>query len=169
MNTVIFKWNPGFSSYNMHRYLDDMCNLIEYDEYEMNWSVWDYDKIKKGDRFYMMKLGYGAKGLVAAGKIISDPYEDADWSGQGRPTRYVNFEPDILINPDALPILDLKTLEAEIPDFEWGRGHSGLVLTEDQATRLDALWQRFVNDNNPLFEERAANKNSYNDRFYCRK
>jgi len=169
MNTVIFKWNPGFSSYNMHRYLDDLARIVYEDVYEMNWSVWDFDKIKKGDRFHMMKLGYGAKGLVACGTITSDPYEDEDWSGQGRPTRYVDFEPDILINPDALPILDIKTLEAEIPDFEWGRGHSGLVLTEAQAEKLDALWKSFVDTNRDLFEERAANKNSYNDRFYCKK
>jgi len=169
MNTVIFKWNPGFSSYNMHRYLDDLARIVYEDVYEMNWSVWDFDKIKKGDRFHMMKLGYGAKGLVACGTITSDPYEDEDWSGQGRPTRYVDFEPDILINPDALPILDIKTLEAEIPDFEWGRGHSGLVLTEAQAEKLDELWKHFVDTNRTLFEERAANKNSYNDRFYCKK
>jgi len=169
MSTVIFKWNPGFSSYNMHHYLQDLAIIADRGEYDYNWSVWDYEKIKDGDRFYMMKLGYGAKGIVACGKITSDPYEDEDWSGQGRTTRYVDFFPDILINPDALPILDLRTLETEIPDFEWGRGHSGLVLTEDQATRLDALWQKFVDENRAIFEERAANKNSYNDRYYCRK
>ena len=27
MKTVIFKWNPAFSSYSMYRYLDDMIIL----------------------------------------------------------------------------------------------------------------------------------------------
>ena len=169
MATVIFKWNPGFSSYEMMRYLEDLCNAAENNEFYYNWSVWDFDKIKKGDRFYWVKLGYGAKGIVGCGEITSGPYKDDDWSGKNRPTYYVDFMPQILINPDALPILDMRTLEAEIPDFEWGKGHSGLILTDEQAKHLDEIWKTFVEKNMDLFNERANNDHAMNDKFFIQK
>jgi hypothetical protein len=166
MATVIFKWNPGFSSYTMMHYLIDLSNLSENDTFDYNWSVWDWDKIHKGDRFYWIKLGYGAKGIVGTGLITSDPYSGDDWSGQGRKTYYVDYKPETLINPDTLPILDMRTLEAEMPEFEWAKGHSGLVLAPDTAAKLDSIWKNFVDKNMELFEEREHNQNSENDRFY---
>ena len=148
MKTVIFKWNPAFSSYSMMHYLNDLNYLREYGLFDYNWSVWDWQQIHEGDRFYMVKVGrYGQTGIVASGEITSDPYKDEDWSGKGRETYYVDFLPDVLINPDALPILTCRELAAAIPDFEWDRGHSGLVLTDEQAARLDILWQEFLQRN----------------------
>ena len=119
MKTVIFKWNPAFSSYSMMHYLNDLNYLREYGLFDYNWSVWDWQQIHEGDRFYMVKVGrYGQTGIVASGEITSDPYKDEDWSGKGRETYYVDFEPDVLLNPDALPILTCRELAAAIPDFE---------------------------------------------------
>lgn len=168
MKTVILKWNPGFSSYEMARYLRDLYYLDSLGEFDYNWSVWDYEQIHEGDKFYWVKLGYGAKGIVGYGKITSEPYQDKDWSGQNRKTFYVDFMPEILINPDALPILDAKALGEAIPDFEWTKGRSGVVLSDEQAAKLDALWKEFVDNNMGLFQERANNKNCMNDKFYYR-
>ena len=74
MKTVIFKWNPAFSSYSMLHYLHDMYNLRLSDESDYNWSVWDWQQISKGDRFYRVKVGmYGQTGIVASGTITSKP------------------------------------------------------------------------------------------------
>ena len=152
MKTVIFKWNPAFSSYSMMHYLYDLHHLLEYDEFDYNWSVWDYARIHEGDRFYWVKVGmYGQTGIVGSGSIISEPYLDEDWSGKGRETFYVDFRPDVLINPDALPILTCQELEKYIPDFEWTKGHSGLVLNEEQTSCLDALWREFIQRNRLSF------------------
>jgi len=167
MSTVIFKWNPNFSSYNMFGYL---YNIVEANYGEglddFNWSVWDYDKIHEGDRFYWMKLGYGTVGIVGAGTITSEPYQGEDWSGKGRPTYYVNFRPEILLNPDALPILDVQTLTSRIPEFEWEHGHSGLVLEEDVAARMNKLWDAFVEEHKEEFERKARNQRRHNDYIY---
>ena len=144
MNTVIFKWYPAFSSYPMIQYLQELNGLIEYEDYNFNWSVWDHNLINKGDRFYWVKLGFGQTGIVASGTITSDPYCDEDWSGKSRETYYVDFEPDVMINPDTLPILTNDELSRAIPDFEWTRGHSGLVLNPQQAATLDTLWNNFL-------------------------
>lgn len=166
MKTVIFKWNPAFSSYSMLHYLHDMYNLRQYDEFDYNWSVWDWRQIHEGDRFYWVKVGmYGQTGIVASGKITSEPYRDEDWSGKGRETYYVDFVPDVLINPDALPIFSCADLAKAIPDFEWDKGHSGLVLNDDQAKMLVDLWADFLAKNNIPFTE-AKNKRYQEDLIY---
>lgn len=166
-NSIILKWNPGFSSYNMLQFLSDLQWIEETGISEYNWSVWDYEKVRKGDRFFWVKLGYGANGIVGSGEITSDPYTGEDWSGKGRQTYFVDFRPDTLINPDALPILSNERLQAEIPDFDWSKGHSGVVLTNEQAQKLESLWASFLKENEELMRERATNENSINDRFYC--
>jgi len=166
MSTVIFKWNPSFSSYSMFYYLHSIvnCNCGDIEDY--NWSVWDYDKIHKGDRYYWLKLGPGAVGIVGTGTITSEPYQGEDWSGKGRTTYYVDFKPELLLNPDALPILTSSTLSERIPDFEWDHGHSGLVLNRVQAERLDKLWDSFVLENKEQFERKANSSRRHNDYIY---
>lgn len=166
MKTVIFKWNPCFSSYSMFHFLRNIIEL-NFDEMEdFNWSVWAFDQIHKGDRYYWMKLGQGQMGLVGAGTIISEPYESEDWSGKGRKTFYVDFEPEIMINPDAMPILNVQTLNARIPDFEWDHGHSGLVLTDTQAEALDKLWKAYIEEHKAELEKKSERTEMENDLVY---
>ena len=170
MKTVILKWNPAFSSYSMLRYLYDMRELNLHNRFDYNWSVWDYDQIHKGDRFYWLKVGqYGQIGIVGMGTVTSAPYTGEDWSGKGRETYYVNFFPELLLNPDALPILTADELTAAIPDFEWTGGHSGLVLTDAQAARLDALWADFLARNADPFDRAAALPRGDRDLLYRQK
>ncbi len=146
MSVVILKWNPGFSSYTMVRFLKDLekCALANNDVTGMNWSVWDYDQVRKGDIFYMLKVGYGQTGIVARGTITSDPYQDDDWSWRDRPTRYCDLDFDVMVNPDAYPILDSKSLSRAIPDFDWTGGHSGVVLPGERADVLGELWNTYM-------------------------
>lgn len=169
MATVILKWNPNFSSYTMFHYLNDIVMLNYDDADDFNWSVWDYNKVHTGDRFYMVKLGYGATGIVAAGQITSEPYPGEDWSGKDRPTYYVDFEPEVMINPDALPIMTNTMLTARIPDFSWDHGHSGLVLNDQQADTLDRLWNAFIAEHDEQFERKAYCGPQENDYIYWNK
>jgi len=122
--------------------------------------------IHEGDRFYLVKLGYGATGIVGAGKITSEPYTGDDWSGKGRKTYYVDFEPELLVNPDALPILSNTMLTARIPDFSWDHGHSGLVLSDDQAIRLDRLWLAFMEEHREEYQSKLTDTHDENDYIY---
>lgn len=164
MNTVILKWNPTISSYSMRHYLSDLSVLIKGGDTDFNWSVWEHDKICAGDRYYMVKLGYGQTGIVSCGTITSNPYIDEDWSEQGREVYYVDFEPEVMINPDTLPILTSRELTNEIPYFDWNKGHSGVVLTVQQASALDVLWQAFIEQNKDAWTK--AENARYKDQLY---
>lgn len=165
-NVVILKWNPSFSSYEMWRYLVDLKQSIMTNgvDVDFDWSVFEHEKIHEGDRIFWVKLGYGQCGVVASGYVTSEPYKGEDWSGKGRETYYVNFEPDVMLNPDTLPILSTEVLTNDIPDFDWSHGHSGMVLAEKQGKKLESLWNSFLDENDELFQQ--AMKKQHDDQIY---
>lgn len=162
MSIVILKWNPGFSSYTMARFLNDLekCALANNGNIGMNWSIWDADKVKKGDTCFLLKVGYGQTGIVARGTITSDPYSDEDWAWRNRPTKYCDFIFETMINPDAYPILTSAGLKQAIPDFDWSGGHSGIVLTETQCEELERQWREYMS-NQASFFEKASDQNLF--------
>ncbi len=164
MNTVLLRWNPSFSSYPMFGYLSDILDLCKYDSADLNWSVRDYEKIKEGDNFFWIKSGYGATGIIASGAITSDPFEAEDWSGKGRRTFYVNFKPNIAINPDTLPILSFDELRKKVPGFDFSTGHSGVVLPQDIVALTKRAWEDFFTRSLRQFQQ--ALKSEFNDKIY---
>ncbi len=146
MATYILKWNPAISSYRTIDYLRDMEWCLSGGTSIMNWSVWDYQRIKKGDVVYMLKIGEGATGIIAKGRVKSRAYRGEDWSGKGCKTYYVDFEPTCMISPDCAPILSTSALLQAIPDFDWEGDHSGMLLTQSQSTSIDEMWTFFLRD-----------------------
>lgn len=155
--TVILMWNPSISSYTMERFEDDLLKMANSWELEdFNWSVWDYENVKKGDRFFMVKVGPGTNGVVMSGIFTSEPYQDEDWSGKGRKVFYMDMQINEMIHPDKCPILTSDKLAAEIPDFNWTAGQSGQILSEEQADKLNMLWNDYLYENSDIFLPRAA-------------
>ncbi len=126
----------------------------------MNWSIWDFDKVKEGDSCFLLKVGYGQTGIVARGTITSDPYSGEDWSWRNRPTKYCDFDFETMINPDAFPLLNSSELTQSIPDFDWYGGHSGIVLTEKQGEDLERLWHDYM-QNQASYFEKASDQNLF--------
>lgn len=110
-NTVILKWNPAISSTSLLAFL---TQIIE-DDAEGDWSVHDYDKIRSGDIFYMLKVGKGQTGIVMRGTITSDPGAGGDWSNRGRVVHYCDYGAQIMINPDTFQLLTEKNFRRGSP------------------------------------------------------
>ena len=164
-NCVVFKWNPGISSYSF----TDFEIAIANEEYDSDWSIFDHEKVKTGDRFFMLKVGCGTCGIVAAGVITSDPKPGRDWSGKGRKVWYSDYRSEFMVNPATLPIIESTALEDNIPGFDWYGGHSGVVLEEDSAAVLEKLYLTYLRKNIPIFTKRLnliRERNSYNDQLY---
>jgi hypothetical protein len=164
-NCVILKWNPAISSYSMCRFL----NNISWSEPESDWSIYEHDKVKAGDQFFMLKVGIGTCGIVASGIITSDPAVGEDWSGRGRKVYYSDYECSLMINPETLPILERSVLEDNIPGFDWNGGHSGAVLTDEQASVLNRLFDKYLRENAGIFIDRLElmeKRDMDNDQIY---
>lgn len=154
MNTFILFWNPDISSYKLDDFQREL-EQISYDYNDMNWSVWEHEKAKAGDRFFMVRCGNGKTGICMSGCFSSNPYQDEDWSGKGRVTFYMDLEPDVMIHPDYLPILKTDELINAIPSFDWKGGHSGRLLDDKSAEKLESLWKEFLERNDEFFKIRV--------------
>ena len=140
-NTVILMWNPAISSVTLedHQYgVEHM--LTEF----FNWSVWEHEKAKYGDRFFLVRVGEGRTGIVMSGVFDSQSYEAGDWSGRGRQTFYMDMLPNVALDPEEAPMLTTDELCEAIPSFNWRSGHSGRLLTEEEARRLETLWEAYL-------------------------
>ncbi|MCM1293631.1 MAG: hypothetical protein NC111_07375 [Bacteroides sp.] len=145
MSTYILFWNPSISSYTEERFLDDFY----YQWGVGNWSIAEYENLKVGDTFYMIRCGEGNVGIVMKGVFTSDPYESSDWSPrQRRHIFYADIHQSFTINSfDNTPLLTPELLTIRIPDFNWFGGASGRLLTPQQAEQLEALWTEYLAEN----------------------
>lgn len=143
-NTVILMWNPAISSVTLEDHNATIKRILT--EY-FNWSVWDYKNAKCGDRFYLVKVGReGNNGIVMSGVFDSQPYELDDWSGRGRRTFYMDMKPSLILNPNNAPMLSTDELMKAIPTFDWTGGHSGRILSKEEAMKLEELWSKFLKE-----------------------
>ena len=147
MNTIILFWNPVISTYTMERLRAD----LNVGRHVKDWSVWEHEKAHRSDRFFMVRCGEGKTGICMSGRFCSEPYMGEDWSGKGREVYYMCLMPDVVIEPDLLPILSTEILSREIPSFDWTGGHSGRLLSAEEAEKLEELWTAFLEENSPMF------------------
>ena len=102
----------------------------------------------------MLKVGIGTCGIVSAGTITSNPTPGEDWSGQGRKIYYADYDCELMVNPETLPIISTNMLEEKIPSFDWKGGHAGVVLNSHEAQVLDEIFNQYLQDNGKIFLDR---------------
>lgn len=159
-HTFILMWNPSISSVTEDGFVESMVEMFEG---WFNWSVFEWEKAKMGDRFYLVRVGDGkGTGVVMAGVFGSQPYKSEDWSGRKRVVYYMDLYPNVVVNPKAFPVMTTDELERAVPDYQWRGGHSGIMLNTDQAQKLEAAFSVCLskederwNDDNVLIRHRV--------------
>lgn len=156
MKTFLLYWNPYFSSYKVDRFLKDFNFgdgkdvLAELDKWDrspdnFNWSVVEHEKAHKGDRFIFVKVGYSKPtGIIGIGTFTSEPYADADWSGQGRKTFYMDMDWESIVNPLSDKVLPASQLTEAIPEVTWTKGMAGVEVTPEIAAKIEVLWKKHL-------------------------
>lgn len=141
--TFILKWNPAISSISMQDHVDGI-QMIHTGYF--NWSVYEWERAKMGDRFYMIRVGEGNTGVVMSGIFTSQPYASQDWNPNrnSRKIYYMDMKPNFIVNPEAQAIITTEQLQDAIPDFEWRKGHSGQLLNSEQAKKLEELFADYI-------------------------
>ena len=56
------------------------------------------------------------------------------------------MKPSLILNPDTAPMLTTEELMKAIPSFDWTGGHSGRILSKEEATKLEELWSKFLKE-----------------------
>lgn len=154
--TFIMRWNTDISNYKLSEFEDAMGDFFDEGFY-YDWSIWDYQKAHIGDRFYMIRTGEGKNGVVMRGTIISTPYPDEDWSGKGRKVFYIRMSLTNMIHPERTPLLlTTDELTEAIPDFNWKGGHSGEILSDVQADKLEEVWRDYIERTHAISSEEVV-------------
>ena len=136
--TYLMRWNPSISSFREKDYEKCVENMV-HGMFRMNWSIYEWEEARIGDLFYMMRVGDDKAGIVFSGQFISDPYPADDWAGTTKRRMYVDMICTNPVEPGAKPRISLEKLQKAIPDFEWSKGHSGALLSEEVTTKLENL------------------------------
>ena len=160
--TYILMWNPAFSSYKLDNFREELDALIDRRYVEFNWSVWDWKDAEKGDKFFLVRVGKeGNTGVVMAGEFSSDPWQGEDWSGKGREVYYMDMNVFAMIDSEVCPVLTTNELMENLPGFDWTGGHSGRVLDDDLAEKLEKMWREYLHKNHEIFETKDAWVDTY--------
>ncbi len=152
MKTFILMWNPAISSFKKEEFEE----MIYQKGCNFNWSVWDWKEAEEGDRFFMVRVGEGNTGIVMAGRFESGPWQGEDWSGKGREVYYVDLDVGTMLDSDKKPFISTAQLTEAIPDFDWTGGHSGRVLSDEAAIKLETLWMQYLYSNQSIFDDKDA-------------
>lgn len=142
-NTFILMWNPDISSITLNDHQESIANMLT--QY-FNWDIWEYDKAKCGDRFFLVKVGSGNRGIVMSGVLESHPFEANDWRNKDKHRFYADIRPNVALDPEQAPMLTVETLQEAIPSFDWTGGHSGRMLKKEDAQTLELLWATFLSE-----------------------
>lgn len=143
-------WNPNISSFKMSDYEK---GLKYFSIFQLNWSIWDYKHIHKGDRFFMVQVGNNNAGIVMSGYLNSDPYIGKDWSGKERKVYYADLAIEAMVHPVKMKILSCNELSDINHQFDWTGGHSGRLLCTGLSDELEKKWEVILADNNSLIED----------------
>ena len=164
-NTYLLRWNPAISSYTMERLDADMNEWLDgYWGNGFDWSVYEWQKARKGDRFFMVRVGEGNTGIFAAGRFTSDPFLDEDWAGKGREVYYMELEFEAVFHPERTEIISTSDLERELPNIDWRKGHSGELVDSETADRLELMWRDHIGNNKSMYQPRAIENEYYDSR-----
>lgn len=133
----LLRWNPIISSFTAKNYKDAVEQFPN--GFKMDWSIYEWEEAREGDRYYMLRVGGDNDGIVFQGNLLSDPYEGKDWAGTTKKRHYIDINCFNLAEPNGQPIISVDELESAIPDINWEKGHSGQLLTFYQTVALDEL------------------------------
>lgn len=136
--TYLMRWNPSISSFTEKDYDECVTNMV-HGMFRVNWSINEWEEARRGDIFYMMRVGDDKAGIVFLGQFITDPYPGDDWAGSTKRRMYVDMVCMNPVEPGAKPRISLEKLQESIPTVDWSKGHSGVLLSEEVVTKLEKL------------------------------
>lgn len=141
--TYLLRWNPTISSFKLDDYRD-VLSKYPGGFSGMNWSVYGWEKAHKGDHYYMLRTGDDKAGIVFRGVFTSDPYPGEDWAGNGKQRYYMDMDCYDCVPADVQSPICIEELEKVVPGIDWRRGHSGELLSSEDADRLNELWNNIM-------------------------
>ena len=146
-NTFILFWNPLISNVQGDSRPQFVADLLRGCQYEACWSIWDWRKVKDGDRFFRVRCGMPHPeddGIIDSGYLKGRPFLGLDWAHYERKVHYAYLHFDVVVDYNSCPVLLSDKLDLRIPRFDWHGGHNGRLLEVQDAQVLESLWLQHI-------------------------
>ena len=140
--TYLLRWNPNISSFKLENYRDAMAQCSV--GFAFDWSIYEWEDAHEGDLFYMLRTGDDKPGIVWHGVFTSAPYAGEDWAGQGKKRYYMDMDCYDCIPAGEQSPVTIEKLEQAIPNIDWRKGHSGELLSPEDAEKLNEMWNEMT-------------------------
>ena len=146
MATFLFTWTPARGAWPDLR--DRLMEIKKNGHCRERWGCAATKKIRPGDRAFLIKLGAEPRGLMGSGWAASEVYEDQHWEAakqaQGKMTRYVEVDWEVLLDP-TINLFPRAWLASPIyAHVRWEPLASGLRIPDVIAQHLERDWATFL-------------------------
>lgn len=146
--TYLFTWNPANWEWTQETIAGLVARLEAGEAVGDTWSTGRSTQPTTGDRFYLIRLGDGPRGIFASGRVMSrveeGPHWDRDRAAAGDTYRYVRVRFDEMLNPWTDQLLLQSVLVERCPDVEWSPQASGTRIPAEVQFPLEEAWQRHL-------------------------
>jgi len=142
MATYLLSWNP--KNFNNGGDGSTKGQLIYKVGEKLEWSCHS-KQVKQGDIVYLIKLGDGARGIIAKGIVTKSSYTDVCWKDKNKQRSYIEFELQGLRNTCEQGLIPYVLLQNACPNQKWSPQSSGIQIQKEYASTLDELWQQGKN------------------------
>jgi hypothetical protein len=148
--SFLLAWNPAKYEWTPAALADLRARHAKGERLRDTWSTGNSKQLKPGDRFYLIRLGDGPRGIFASGRILSEvregPHFAPERAAAGETRRYVEIRYDELLNPWTDGLLTQAALVEQFKEVEWSPQSSGTRLPPSILFRLELLWQATLHD-----------------------
>lgn len=153
-SAYLFAWNPNkwhqwTDPKNIPYIEDNIEELKNSSKVTLMWSCQSFKSIRPGDRAFLVRVGSNPRGIMASGKVVSEPFLAPHWSGEDKAVYRVLIEFDTLLNPEKEPILLMEYLkEKNFSIKALTPQSSGVSINPEVAEGLEKEWFEFLSSQN---------------------
>ena len=144
MATYLFAWNPRL--WNWPELGRERRRIAARGHVDVEWACGRTRGIEQGSRAFFVRLGVAPKGLMGAGYVLKEPWEDVHWlaskAAAGATTHYLGLRLEFL---SELPLITLAELaRPPFGRFRWAVRQSGTRMPTSLADALEPWWETRV-------------------------
>jgi hypothetical protein len=138
MKLYNLRWNPKISSFTTQQFLNGfpLLNKENSQGIGTDWSVREYENVEVGDWWILSRVGGDNNGIVGIGQFLSIPEADKSWRNDGSMIYYADILVLCFQQPEKTGILKADDLKRVVPEIDWDKGSSGVLIEEKIAEKL---------------------------------
>lgn len=139
MKSYLLSWNPKHFSNGGEG--SSKGQLVYKVGEKIEWSCHS-KQVKQGDIVYLIKLGDGARGIIAKGVVTKSSYMGECWKDESKQRSYIEFELQGLRNTCEQGLVPFVLLQNACPEQQWSIQSSGIQIREQYQSAIDDFWQQ---------------------------